>query len=206
MKKPTSYICEHTAEYVLVPELKKIFQKEFNFVTPVYPWLLREGSKLSKEIHNTDKFRIFGLYPRRPKLEHAKSTNITININHELIVSAKTAMEYGIPLIAGYPLANNFWELGNKPNCIWIELCERTNKRYYFEVDNGKIKQNNLQQNNIFINDNDLTNKIINKCNIFSLTEVLDIFKKIKYKSQEFVNFQPLAFIGGYKPVYFFMK
>lgn len=46
-----SYISEHTAEYYLVPDLINILKEKYNFVSPVFPWVTRELSSLSKKIH-----------------------------------------------------------------------------------------------------------------------------------------------------------
>ena len=45
----TSFINERTAEYYLVPALKKVLEKEYTEVASVFPWLSREFSKISKE-------------------------------------------------------------------------------------------------------------------------------------------------------------
>ncbi len=70
MKKATSFISEHTAEFALVPALKLILQKKYDYVTPIFPWMARECSNISTIIHKGDKFRVAGLYPRRPKINY----------------------------------------------------------------------------------------------------------------------------------------
>ena len=59
---------EHTDEFVLIPKLITILKQKFEVAIPIFPWSIREGNNFSKMIHKEDKFRILGLYPRRPKL------------------------------------------------------------------------------------------------------------------------------------------
>lgn len=204
MSKSTSFICERTAEYVLIPKLKQILQKEYEFVTPIFPWITREGSNISKEVHENENYRILGLYPRRPKLANARSTRIHIKVNHEIILGAESALEHGIPVVAGCPIANNFWTLGSEPNCIWIKLCERTSENYHVEMDSDRITS--LKHEHIFASDEDLINYANDNCNLLSLPEALEAFKEIKMKSMGLGFYHPMAFMGGYKPVYFLMK
>ena len=73
MAKATSDIGEHTAEFVIVPVLNQLLSKVYDSVTPIYPWISREGSNISLELHSRDKFKVVGLYPRRPKLYSGNS-------------------------------------------------------------------------------------------------------------------------------------
>ncbi len=59
MKKATSFIGEHTVELTIVPILKKILKQEYEFVTPIYPWMTREGGSISKYLHRNEKCKIF---------------------------------------------------------------------------------------------------------------------------------------------------
>ena len=206
MSKPTSFICEHTAEYVLVPALKRILQKGYEFVTPIFPWMTREGSNISKEIHIDEKFQILGLYPRRPKLANIKNSEILVNINKDIKVGAESALKHGIPMVAGCPLASNLFELGKEPNCMWIKLCESTNESYRVDMDAEQVKSICLQHEHVFDTDENLINYSIANCSFLSLPEALEAFKDIKMKSTKLEFFHPMSFMGGYKPVYFLMK
>ena len=204
MNKSTSFICERTAEYVLIPALKQILQKQYEFVTPIFPWITREGSNISKAVHEKEKFQILGLYPRCPKLANVEGTEIHIKINREIIAGAKSALEHGIPVIAGCPLANNFETLGSEPDCIWFNLCESTSENYHIEMNNGRMKS--LQNENIFASEADLINYAVGNSSFLSLPDALEAFKAIKMKSRGLEFYNPMAFMGGYKPVYFLMK
>ena len=45
-EKYSSFISEHTAEYVLIPQLTDILKQKFEVVIPIYPWMTREGNNL----------------------------------------------------------------------------------------------------------------------------------------------------------------
>ena len=84
MTKATSYICEHTAEFVLIPTLKNILCRRFESVTPIFPWITREGGNTSYKLHGHENFKIIGLYPRRPKLNPANHENVIIKVNEQV--------------------------------------------------------------------------------------------------------------------------
>ena len=81
--KFTSFLSERSTEYLLIPKIVNILKKEYKTVIPIYPWLTREGSKISKIIHKDDKFLVLGLYPRRPKID-VDNNIIYVKINDEL--------------------------------------------------------------------------------------------------------------------------
>lgn len=196
----SSFICEHTAEYTLVSRLTHILKNKFEVVSPVFPWLLREGGNMSKFIHKQDDFKILGLYPRRPKISRS-SQNILVKINHDLIVDAIEAKKINIPMIAGCPLARNFWELNENTECIWINLNDKTDQFYEIVYEDGKIVKNNPLEKNEILKSNQDIYKLIDenneKQNLESFAEAIRIIK-----SQSFSG----HFIGGYKPVYFLLR
>ena len=207
MSKVTSFICEHTAEYILIPKLKEILHKRFDIVTPIYPWALREGSNISKELHKHDKFKVVGLYPRRPKLVSATNPKITVKINEQILLGAQSGMKLGIPIIAGCPSARNFWELGNNPNCVWIKLNQGLTETFELELEH--IQSSNYM-NQIskftFTNEEDLLTYLSEKSELIDFTHAISSFRKIKMDSEGTGFYYPFRFMGGYKPVYFLLK
>ena len=65
MARARSYICERSAEYVLVPELVNELRKTIKFVTALYPWASRESSKISVEVNESKSFKVLGVYISR---------------------------------------------------------------------------------------------------------------------------------------------
>ena len=107
----TSFINEHSVEFSLVPYLKKELEKKYNFVLPLFPWLNRETGKLSQYVHRNDTFKVLVMFPRRPKLEQEDGKIVYVTINEDLLSFKEFAKDYGVPVIAGCPIAANFWEL-----------------------------------------------------------------------------------------------
>ena len=207
MIKITSYICEHTAEFVLIPTLKNILSRRFESVTPIYPWITREGSNISFKLHRHDKFKILGLYPRRPKLSSTEHGNIIVKVNEQLLFGAQSGSEFGIPIIAGCPIASDFWELGKDPNCLWIKLDKDSMESFEIELElNNSSYTITRFSEYTFHTDEDLLTYIDNKAEIINLTTAFDAIKKIKMKRKGMEFYYPIAFMGGYKPVYFLLK
>ena len=124
----TSFISEHSAELSLVPHLKMELEKHFNTVAPVFPWFNREASKISRQVHNNDRFKILVLFPRRPKLDHSENKNVFITINEDLLNFKNFASTHDIPVIAGCPISTNFWELSK---CIKPVLSGLFSRKLY---------------------------------------------------------------------------
>ena len=206
MEKTTSFICEHTAEYILIPKLKKILHKRFDIVTPIYLWASREGSNISKELHKYDKFNVVGLYPRRPKLVSAGSQKITVKINKQILLGAQYGMKLGIPIIAGCPVVKNLWELGNNPNCVWIKLNQGYKESFELELEHIQSSDYmNPMSRFIFANEEDLLTYLGEKSKSIDFNSAISSFREIRIASGG-MGFYYFRFMGGYKPVYFLLK
>ena len=207
MKKATSFIGEHTTELAIVPILKKILHNEFEFVTPIFPWMTREGGTMSKYLHKNDKFKIFGVYPRRPKMTPKDKESIYLKINEQIIIGARSGLSLGIPIIAGCPLVRNFWELGKTPDCLWINLDFSSNVDIEFQIkQGGSLVLDESLLKRIFHGENELINYIIENVSTFTIDKALDAFRKIKMDSINLEFYSSFAFWGGYKPIYFLLK
>lgn len=201
MDNLSSFICEHTSEYILVPRLTDFLKQKFEFVIPVFPWITRECGNHSNKIHSNDKFRVIGLYPRRPKFSK-DDEKIHIKINGELVTCAEEALKNKIPIIAGCPLVRNFWELGERANCVWLKLDEKTLP--FYELDNKKEASigYKTQGKEKFLNSNDdILDFVIANGEELSMTDFLRVIRVIRYEAGN-----SGYFMGGYKPVYFLLK
>ena len=58
----SSFISEHTADYILIPSLINILRQEFKVVVPIFPWISREGNRFSRNIHQQDKFKVVAVF------------------------------------------------------------------------------------------------------------------------------------------------
>ena len=203
MRRASSYICEHSAEFTLVPELKKILKKKLEFVTPIFPWLTREGSRVSHHIHEKDEFCVLALYPRRPKLSSIDPIKIEIKINPELIEVSKVGSEHGIPVMAGCPLATNFWCLGGEPEFLWVKINEdckaiytakATKSNKWSIVDNSK--------DTILETEGQLLAFVSENREIHNLESFIEAVRDFRYRTSHSI----WIFGVRYKPVYFIIK
>ena len=186
-----SYISEHTAEYYLVPDLINILKEKYNFVSPLFPWVTRELSSISKKIHQNDKFHLLIMFPRRPKVLNSPDTDVYITINQYLFDFNNVAKSNQVPVIVGWPLAKNIWEL---PSCHskWVNIGEVYNDRYLYSTQM-------LEQQSLVLDKIDILH-LVEKSYIFdfpSFNNLIKLFKEI----------QPYSPYGVlYKPVYFLVK
>jgi len=202
------FLSEHTAEYVLVPRLRSILAAKFGIVIPVYFWKTREGNSLSNLIHKSEFVRVLALFPRRPKLTSPTEETIWGKINQELLEYARASSSAGIPAIAGLPLAHSLPELWENREPIWISLAYESPEDVVFEVEavSRKVvsvrpegqKLDIMAEKNIpfFVEENASTMTwpdAIDAVNILRTERFRDNFHN------------RIFFLGGYKPVYFFV-
>jgi len=191
----TSFINEHSVEFSLVPYLKKELEKNYNFVLPLFPWLNRETGKLSQHVHYNDAFKILVMFPRRPKLEQVDGINVYVTINKDLLSFKEFANDQGVPVIAGCPIATNFWELSKCTNYAWIEINKKATNAYLNQINGSSSK------------------KVIKKLSISSIVKMIDISKtfnmdNFQYFLEKSRDVMPGVFLFGprYKPTYFLIK
>ncbi|PNH93079.1 hypothetical protein [Vibrio diazotrophicus] len=178
----TSYISEHTAEYVLVPAMKAILEQKFSVVLPIFPWLTREFSNLAKSTHGLSSFRVLAMFPRRPKVFNE---DIFVTVNSELSAFNKLAVKHGITAIAGCPSARNLRELASCRECVWLHI-----DQYYEYVENvnklGRIR----------LSDKNIIEAVLN-----STDHTMDSLEMFIRHTRDTL---PVNFFGArYKPVYF---
>ncbi len=191
----TSFISEHSAEFSLVPALKKILEGKFSCVVPLYPWANRETSKISKFVHKNDEFLIIAMFCRRPKISARVEKQICITMNYELEEIKKLGEKKGIPVIAGCPIATNFWELAKTKKCIFLSIGHQLTRDYIVPIMNlMNIKDTPiLTTEKIF----ELINNVCKNQNVSSFEEFLTYVRIIS----------PHPIFGSrYKPVYFLLK
>lgn len=188
----TSYISEHSAEYSLVPALKKILQEQYSHVAPVFPWISREFSKISRHLHKDDLFHVLVMFPRRPKLNDQDSSEIYFTINWEIEDFNKIGEEKGVPVITGCPRAGDLWDLSNCEDYAWLDL----SKNNYHEYLNPISK---MKKNGCLLGKEDILALVRNSA-IFNLESFKDFVRDAK-------EIQPYRMYGSqYKPVYFLIK
>lgn len=99
------FISEHTAEFVIVPDLVHRLRTAYPSVVPIYYWSTREGSRVSLE--TSADVRVVALFPRRPKVSTPNQDDVLVKFNASLFDYATNAADVGIPVLAGVPLVSS---------------------------------------------------------------------------------------------------
>lgn len=204
MVKEKSFIGEYSVGLSMVLPLKNILHERYRCATPIFPWITREGSNISKYIHKNDLFRIIGIYPRRPKLVQDK-TDIEFKFNQQIINGANCGLQLGIPIIAGCPIVRNFWELSDNPKFLWINLGLSGRNEFSVKVESGVPNFIGLS-NDLLLHDQEFLSIIDLHSKIFSIQDAINVFKEISRESLRVPYYSRFVFGGTYKPIYFLLK
>ena len=119
MKRLTSFMSEHTAEYVLVPNIVRQLSAHFCDIIPMYFWSTREGNRTADEFMSARPARILTVFPRRPKVSETVEERITMKVNQELIGYTRVSLSVMIPVFAGVPLVSSLLALRIESPCSW---------------------------------------------------------------------------------------
>ena len=188
----TSFICEHTAEFYLVPSLKRILEREFKYVTPIFPWLSRELSSISRQLHFEDDFFVLAMFARRPKIFNG---NIYVTINEELKIFQEIGSRHNVPVIAGCPNSNDFWELAKCEDFIWLNIAKQNSFDYLIPT---KSLETGFQ--NFRINDDKIIS-IVKESGVHKIDTLENFIREVRFAQPQVI------FYGArYKPVYFLIK
>mgnify|MGYP001139543563 CR=1 FL=1 len=202
----TSFICEHSAEFVLVPFLTQLFSDNKQKLTPLYYWKSREGSSISKQCDPNTSIRLFAMYARRPKIHSPEKDYISVKINNILFERAYYLKENGIPTIVGVPRVSSIINFHVGCPCSWFRLCPDENIEsdieFAINIKSNKCEiklpssiEGPLEEIELL----DLFNK---SQKLPSWQDVIKILRTVRSNYESYGNrFNWL--MGGYKPVYF---
>jgi hypothetical protein len=207
LNKVTSFVGEHSVGLSIAPVLKKVLHNKYQLVVPIFPWMSREGGNISRIVHATSEFNIVGLYPRRPKISTTDQDNIYLTINEEIILGTESGRKLGIPIIAGIPIARDFWELGESARCMWLKLDFNSVEEAPFQIchKNGKCPNKEVTDR-ILATDHEILDFLCKDCKSFNIDEALEAFKQIKMDSLHLAHYSRFSYMGGYKPIYFLIR
>ena len=190
---------EHTVEFYIVPEFRKILEQKQELVIPLFPWFSRETSNISLAIHNDYSFKTVALYPRRPKLSEVNSETVYMKLNSDIIIAAKNNIRHGIPTFAGIPYARDWIELSGSPMWYWFDLGLLNNNDYIVEIDTDTVWANN--SNIIPVKADYIYKGIDVSARTLNLTDFIYNLLKLK----ELGSAGRWFFSYHYKPVFFLM-
>jgi hypothetical protein len=185
-----SYINEHTAEYYLVPELKKILNSKFQYVAPIFPWLSRELSNSSKQLHGGSEFKVLAMFPRRPKITGREDGKVYVTINQELAQFKALADRYHIPVIAGCPHTMDLWDLACSDNFFWIKIDGPGIKDYLNPLD---VHLSPLKESDII--------RMVDNGQSFNLSLLEKFIRETRISQPSY-----LMYGARYRPVYYLIK
>ena len=120
-----SFISEHTAEYVLVPQICSVFSSHYKAVIPFYFWATREGSSVS---YIPERVQLVSVFARRPKVIQPGGEDITVKFNDLLFDIARLFSTLGIPVLAGVPVVSSLGNLRLDSRCAWFLISGNTDE------------------------------------------------------------------------------
>lgn len=118
---PSGFITEHTAEYVLVPDIVQRLSVKYEHIIPFFFWQTREGQAKARDSFDGIT-RLVACYARRPKVDYVRAPEIVVTFNDLLFIHSQIAREFGIPVFAGVPCISSFLELRLGAECAWFSL------------------------------------------------------------------------------------
>ena len=72
MSSAVSFICEHTAEYILVPRVCDALRTRFPYVTPFFYWASREGSAQGRSCGPPGAVRVISIFRETPQVAEGR--------------------------------------------------------------------------------------------------------------------------------------
>ena len=117
---PTSFMSEHTAEYVLVNDLVHRLSPAFPDLLPMFFWATREGNRTAIESMRNLNFRLLTCFARRPKVAQFVNEHILMKVNPELKQYYQACRPLGIPVVAGLPMIRSLSSLRLTSVCNWF--------------------------------------------------------------------------------------
>jgi len=197
----SSYVSEHSVEFVLVPQFAGILSVGYETVVPIYFWHSREGGNISKECFRNREVRIVVLYPRRPKVINAYQPKIEVKFNEVLFERSRQFKEKGISVFAGVPLASSLDDFTVTTKCAWFKIHPNGSEEIIelsCEVPTPIFSQNVKQvgQKEILsiIDDNSLR---------LSWPKAIEYLRELRSRSSFIRSW---SFMGDtYKPIYFLL-
>ncbi|HJV86963.1 MAG TPA: hypothetical protein VJ698_15965 [Noviherbaspirillum sp.] len=201
----SSFFCERTAEYALVPLLQRSLEAHFGSAVPIFFWKTREGNRTSSEIHQDRSVQVLAMFARRPKVTGNRN-RIAGKINIELIQFAHAARSVGISTIAAFPAVDSIYSLYSDPQIFWLPVELSCDCDFNFEADISKRVPTLTDENGIKVRTMSLkqvSEGVEDGAKILSWDEAMQHISQLRLEHyRDDSNFR-LSWFSGYKPVYF---
>ena len=203
----SSFFCERTAEYALVPVLQRALEDHFGSAVPIFYWKTREGNRVSSEIHKGHFVQVLAMFARRPKLTGRKNW-VSGKINFELLEFANAARSVGIPTIAGFPAVASLHGLYSDPPIFWLPVEQSNGGDLEFITNIARSRPIPTDEEGRAIpilSIEEVIEELEENAKVLSWDDAMSHISELRLEHYREDSHFGFGWFGGYKPVYFLM-
>jgi len=198
----TSFISEHSAEYILVPNLATVLSQKYPQVIPIYFWTSREGGRLAASSIGPLRVRLITAFARRPKAHSPDDKVLFLKINSSLLQAAKKGAQLGSPVFAGVPLATGLLQYNIGTPCAWFSLAGKPPVEADFLIDlrlNGEAQSFPDKAGIISgpMSSGEILAEVKNKATLMSWQDAVHAMKTLRKSERDYG-----WFMTGYRPFF----
>lgn len=204
---PSSFMSEHTAEYVLVNNIVGRLSPTFPNIIPLFFWMTREGNNTAIASMHGLHLRLVVCFARRPKVDWAAPNCLLMKINSELIDYRKACAPHNIPVLAGVPMIKSLSSLRLHSTCNWFDLAsfDSVRREVYVEVDsNGASTLGNSGLRIATPLTNSDFEELIRRSPLMTWDHAVECLRHARRTVRDLsinsYGYAPFPFGGGYKP------
>lgn len=203
----SSFFCERTAEYALVPVLQRALEGRFGAAVPIFYWKTREGNRVSSGIHKETFVKVLAMFARRPKLTGRKNW-VSGKINSEILEFANAARSVGIPTIAGFPAVASIPSLYSNPRIIWLPIEQPNGGDLEFFTNIAQSRPIPTDEEGRAIGTlsiEEVIEQVEKNAAALSWDDAMSRISELRLEHYREDGHFWFGWFGGYKPVYFLM-
>lgn len=204
----SSFMSEHTAEYVLVNNIVSRLSPTFPNIIPLFFWMTREGNNTAIASMHGLHLRLVVCFARRPKVDSATPNCLFIKINSELMNYRKACAPHNIPVLAGVPMIKSLSSLRLHSTCNWFDLASFDSVKeldLYLEVDSdgGSTLDNSGHRIATALTNSDLE-ELIRRSPLMTWDHAVECLRHARRTVRDLsinsYGYAPFPFGVGYKP------
>ena len=202
--KHGSFISEHTAEYILVPDLLRRLTPHYQHIIPMFFWSTREGNTIAARTMSDVTVRLLTAFPRRPKITVTHPDRITMKVNQRLLAYSRAGAEMGVPVIAGIPLVSSFRDLRPDSPCAWYDLqplsSEEGDCHIEMAADGSVVAETPIRPTPSEPLTDASILALLADSSSYPWEHAIETLRSLRHSEPEFSGF---PFFGGYRPFHF---
>lgn len=204
----SSFFCERTAEYALVPLLQSSLEAHFGSAIPIFYWKTREGNRVSSEIHQERSVQMLAMFARRPKVTGRRNW-VAGRINSELVQYAHAARAVGISTIAGFPAVDSIHGLYRDPPVFWLPvgLSDESDLDFLTDISQRRPTLFGYDGHPVeTLSINDVIEDVENNAAVLAWDDAMQHISQLRLEHYRAGSYFRLSWFSGYKPVYFLIS